>query len=201
MVDANIEFIATSGSDNYRDRYDNTRCLKLECSGSLEQKFRDFKVLEIDEWTETTPRKPMDGDLIPIIYSEKYDDYAKEILSKYYPEALEEPMKIDGEELAKRMGHRIENAVITSSGRVFGAIFFEDTEIEVYDVSSGESVKRQVKKNDILIDDSAQYLCSRSITIAHECVHSYLHREAYLFRQIIDSSIGYIQCQIDARNG
>lgn len=51
----------------------------------------------------------------------------------------------------------------------------------------------------MLVDDKVAYLRSfgsRNLTIAHECVHSYYHRKTFLFAQMINNDIHYIQCRV-----
>lgn len=52
----------------------------------------------------------------------------------------------------------------------------------------------------MLVDDKVAYLRSfgsRNLTIAHECVHSYYHRKTFLFAQMINNDIHYIQCRVN----
>lgn len=101
----------------------------------------------------------MSGDFVPIIRKEDYDEYAHEILDKFYfifhPEARVVPMAINTDELARNMGLNVINASITKDRSIFGQIFFSDTEVNLYDSTSGKIVKRKVSKNSIIVDDEA----------------------------------------------
>src|SRR5690606_3502562 len=135
-----------------------------------------------------------------------YEHYANEILEKYYypyyPEAKHKPERINTDELAKRMGLSVINTSISKSKSIFGQIFFADSEVKLYDKVKNLNVIKRVRKNTILVDNDAAFLYSfgsRSMTIAHECVHSYYHRKAFLFAKMFNNNLNYIQCQVDGK--
>ncbi len=174
------------------------------CSGSLDKKLNDFYIIGVDEFNKTKPKKPLSGDFVPYMKKIQYDDYANEILEKYYfkynPEARTNPMAIDVDELATRMGLTVQGTSISEDRSIFGQIFFADTEIDLFNADTSEYERKQISKNTVLVDDEATYLRSfgsRNMTIAHECVHSYYHRNAFLFAQMQTEDLRYIQCQVN----
>ncbi len=200
-VTANVEGI--SGKHHDRDSYSSRFWVMVYCSGSLDKKLNDFYIIGVDEFNKSTPKKPLTGDLVPYIPKSKYDEYANEMLEKYYfkfhPEAKTNPVPINVDELAKSMGLSVVNTSISRDRSIFGQIFFADTEVVIYNAEKSQSEKKLINKDTILVDDTAAYLRSygsRNMTIAHECVHSYYHRKAFLFAQMFNEKLHYIQCQV-----
>src|SRR5690606_33586335 len=90
----------------------------------------------------------------------------------------------------------------SSDNTIFGQIFFNDTEVQIYSRDRQLYEKRNFKKNTVLVDSNAAFLWSygsRNMTIAHECVHSYFHREAFLFAQMFDENLSSIQCHVNGK--
>ena len=77
----------------------------------LNEGIKDFSINEIDVYNNNYVGKENNlyEYLVPIIYKDQLDDIAKDFLNKYYPEALEEPIKINTEELANRVELSIEH--------------------------------------------------------------------------------------------
>jgi len=201
-VTANVEGVV--GKHHDRDSYSSRLWVMVSCSGSLDKKLTDFYIIGVDEFNKTSPKKPLSGDLVPFIPRSKYDDYANEILEMFYfphhPEAKKDPIPIDVDELAKRMGLSVINTSISENRGIFGQIFFADTEIVKYNAVTSQPEKRMIKKNTMLVDDEAAYLRSfgsRNMTVAHECVHSHYHRKAFLFARMFNENLRYIQCQVN----
>lgn len=201
-VTASVEGI--SGKYRDRDSYSSRFWVMVSCTGSLEKMLKDFYIIGVDKYSKTLPKKPLSGDLVPYISKNKYDDYANEILEKLYfphhPEAKKNPVSINVDELARRMGLSVINTSISENRSIFGQIFFADTEVVLYNSSISKSEKRQILKNTILVDDEAAYLRSygsRSMTVAHECVHAYYHRKAFLFAKMFNTDLRNIQCQVN----
>lgn len=197
-VDAEVEGVY--GKHHDHDCFNSHFWLLINCKGDLKNKLNDFKIVGIYEYDgKSKPKKPLSGDLVPIIKKEDYDTYATEILEKYYPEALNSAIRVDAEVLAKRMKLTIVEANITNDKSVFGQCFFNDTIEELYD-SEGNTYKQEIKKGTILVDSFATFLYSfgsRSMTIAHECVHAYYHGKAFMFAQLFDKDLKFIGCKVN----
>lgn len=201
-VTASVEGV--SGKHHDRDSYCSRTWVMVSCSGSLDKKLSDFYIIGVDEYNKSSPKKPLSGDLVPFIPRSKYDEYANEILEKFYfpynPEAKKDPAPINMDELANRMGLSVINTSISENRSIFGQIFFADTEVIIYNSSKSLNEKRLIKKNTMLVDDKAAYLRSfgsRNMTVAHECVHAYYHRKAFLFARMFNKNLRYIQCQVN----
>lgn len=171
----------------------------VSCKGKItDEGIKNFFILGTDEFNKTKLDKPLTHDLVPIITKEEYSKYAKEILSKFYPEALRRPTEIDVNKLASNMGLNIIETSLSKDNSIFGKIIFKECEIELYDPSIKKEFKKVIKENTILMDTTTTYMLSfgsKNMTIAHECVHFFLHRKAFLFAQLMNKEIKSIQCE------
>ncbi len=197
-VDVTCSFSGVYGRHRDIDRFSASFWVLVSCTGSMVDKLTTFKITSVEDYTRYHRSRPLNGDLVPIISKDKYDEYATELLSMYYPEALKSPIKIDVDLLANRMGLTVLNHSISLTKTVFGQIFFSDSNAAIYVNNEEKSI--HVKKNTIIVDDEASYLRSygsRNMTVAHECLHSYLHRPAFEFAKMINNDIHFIQCQVE----
>ncbi len=188
----------TAGKYHNHDSFDATFWINIYCKGSMNKGLDDFRIVNIEEFYKNRPTKPLSGDLVPIISKNQYDSYATDFLKKYYPEALIEPIEINVDELAKRMKLNVLNHSLSTTNTVFGQCYFSDAVATIYD--DGIEQEIPINKDTIIIDDEASFLRSygsRNMTVVHECVHSYLHRPAFEFAKLIDSSFNYIKCVVD----
>ena len=196
----NVDVEGVYGKYRDHDSFTSTFWLILYCKGSLDKKLEDFYIIDLEEYMPGRPTKPLTGDLIPYIYKEQYDDYSYEILNKYYPEAFDSVKKIDVDVLASRMGLKVINHSISKNRKVFGQLYFDDVSSILYDEKTEQNKKYSVKKNTLIVDTKATYLRAygcRNMTVAHECIHAYLHRKAFRFAQIVNEQLSYIQCGVD----
>lgn len=209
-VEVSVDVEGVSGKHHDRDLYNANIWVMVYCSGSLYKKLNDFRILGIEEFNKSKPKKPLSGDFVPYIKKSDYDQYANEILDKYYfnhhPEARTNPIPINVDELATNMGLSVCDTSISKNRSIFGQVFFADAEAKLFNPDKDLYEKRQIKKDTILVDSSAAYLRSfgsRNMTIAHECVHSYYHRHAFLFAQMFNEKLHFIQCQVNGvmKNG
>lgn len=203
-VEIDVEVEAVAGKHNDRDSYSSRTWVIVYCSGSLEKNLDDFRILGVEIFYKSKPNKPLSGEFVPYIKKSQYDDYANEILEKFYfkhyPNARENAEAIDVELLAKNMGLKIVTRTISKDGNVFGQIYFDDTTALLYNDEIETMEEVNISKNTMLVDENAAFLKSygsRNMTIAHECVHSYYHRKAFLFAKMFNNDLHYIECLID----
>lgn len=172
----------------------------LKCLGDLDSDLDDFTISSVTEYIDKNKQpKPMSDSLVPIIYKEQLESVATDFLRRHYPEALKNPMAIEPQVLAEKMGLRVEMREITKDFSVFGQIFFQDCEAEFYDKDSGEMVKTNVDARTIFVDPKAYFLRNLGLvnnTIVHECVHWDLHRKAFELERLYNSSATRIKCQV-----
>lgn len=200
-ISVDVNFTASYGK--YRDRDSdnaNNIWINVLCSGDLNNKFEKFRIIGVEEYVKSKPKKPLSGDFVPIISKKQYNDYAEDILEKYYPEALLKPMKIDPYILAKNMGLKTCETKITEDGSIFGLLFFADSQATLYNKKSFQFEPVKVPAKTIVVDPEANFLRSigsSNLTVAHECIHYVLHKKAFLFAQIFEESLSFIQCEVN----
>ena len=168
---------------------------------------KNIKIFSVEPYEKEKKNKPLNGDMVPIISAKEYEYYAKEIIRRYYGTNYDFSKPIKAEELAKRMGltiHKLHNGFCFEKDKaIFAQIYFEDCETSFYDKNKGIVVKKKIEANTILIDEYCQSMYSYGsidVTIAHECVHFYLHKKAYQFSKFInENDVSCISCFYDGR--
>ena len=198
LLEADFEIGET---DRHNDRFDEkTQWFKVSCTGDLSKNLSDFTISSIEEYYNKNKQlNPMSDSLVPIIKSEQLEAVAKEILEKYYREALYTPMAIDPTVLAERMGLTIHLKNITPDFSSFGQIFFTDCDAEYYDKDESEFKRMPVNKGAIFVDPDAFFLRnlgSVNNTIVHECVHWDLHRKAFELERLYNEEATQIKCLV-----
>lgn len=97
----------------------------ITASCDLNDGIKNFQILSIQIGDKLRPYSKKDSlteKLIPYIYKENYEIEAESFLSKYYPEALIDPIPIPMDEIIQNMGLRKMNAILDSN--VKGMITF-----------------------------------------------------------------------------
>ncbi len=122
--------------------------------------------------------------LVPRMSKSEFDDKATEILTEHCPEALDKPMAVPIEEIAKNRLHlAIQEHHLSEDLSILGQMCFTDGLVEVFDPATVEYREVFVQAGTMIIDPDT-YLKrnygSRRNTVAHECVHWLYHREYFL---------------------
>ncbi|WP_449460043.1 XRE family transcriptional regulator [Streptococcus suis] len=134
---------------------------------------------------------------VPYIKKADFDDLAQEFLSKYYPQALTTPMKIDVREVASAMELTIIETKLSSDFSIFGKMVFKDTEIDTYD-QKNQLVKRTINKGTICADEEVSLKRNQGSlnnTIIHECVHWEFHRIYHEIQMLLDDNHDSVSCR------
>ncbi len=177
--------------------------LSVSCEAAVtEGGFKDFRIANVDEYSRAVFKRPVSGDLVPFIKKCDYGKAAEDILRRYYPESLITPMPIDPLVLARKMGLNVINRNISEDGSVFGEFFFSPSEASFFSKAEGKAIQESIPANTIVVDESVNSVYSfgcKNITIAHECVHAALHKEAFVFAKAMDKSFHAIECLRDGR--
>ncbi|VIG16564.1 Uncharacterised protein [Clostridioides difficile] len=195
------------GDYHYDDCDERTFWLMLNCRGDIEKEFADFEILDYEAYSgKNRIENPMDDSLVPYIPYERMEQEAETFLKRNYPDALRVPFRgqapvwVDSTKLAEKMGLQIQSRRIKADSSVYGQIYFEDTEVELFDNEMGEDIKAHIAGKTILVDP-AMYLLrnlgSVNNTIIHECVHWDKHRKAFRLEQIFNDSISCISCEVE----
>lgn len=164
--------------------------MTVTCSAKIGDELTDLKIKNIYQYDQYAQKRPLNGDLIPVIGADEYEKYAREILKKYYPEALANPKKFDISKLPGKMGLRIQYVCLSPDKSIFGRIVIDETVVKLYDYDPEtglfEPKEEKIPGNTILIDinTALDVYGSENITVAHECVHFFLHKKAVKFAKM-----------------
>jgi len=138
-----------------------------------------------------------DASFVPVnVFRDNYDEVGADFLKHYgYEQALTTPMPVPIFVIArKRMGLDVNTTQQLSQNRdILGTIAFEEGEVEVYDPGTKRSIAFGVKRGTVLIDCTINHKGRESNTMAHECVHWFLHRYYFdnLRKKMADSDIAF----------
>lgn len=139
--------------------------------------------------------------LVPYIPPAEYDKVAQEFLEKYYPQALNTPMPVPIEDIAKNeMGLDVRYVCLSEEQDIYGMTIFTDGVVEIYDPIEGLYDTQFFKSKTLLIDPETVKKTNsgcKNNTIAHECVHWYKHRLYYKRQQFtLPRYAKYCKCRI-----
>lgn len=138
-----------------------------------------------------------------------YIRMTQKMLSAVYPEALEEPTKIDGDLLVERLSDYLEHKYHGMTVRlreeclgmncgIIGQIIYADTIM-----TDGCGMPLELKAGDILINlDEIHRPSDRLATIAHECIHVFMDTPFFLLQMMagtppafLDRSIKWLKAE------
>lgn len=138
--------------------------------------------------------------LVPRMYKSEFDVKAAEILAEHCPEALEKPMPVPIEEIARDKLHLlIKEFHLSEDLSILGQMCFTDGLVEIYDPSEDEYREVFVKAKTMIIDPDTylkRNFGSRRNTVAHECVHWIYHRN-YFLAEAKDESFKDVWTDVD----
>lgn len=205
-VAISIWFETRDGDHHYDDYDENIVWMMAHCRGNLDKNLEDFEILKVSKYNgKNHVKDPMDDSLVPVIPKEKLEEVATEFLRDNFPEALRVPQRgqppiwVDPTTLADHMGLTIKSQRIRKDASVFGQIYFDDTDTEMYDENLDEDITVRIEGRTIVVDPKMyllRNLGSINNTIVHECVHWYKHRKAFRLEQLFNADAAYISCEI-----
>ena len=119
--------------------------------------------------------------LVPNIYKKDFDSLATDFLKKYYPQALKNPVPVPIKEIAeKRMGLKvITKYSLSDDFSILGQICCTSGLAAIYDADKKKYKDLKVRRGTMFIDPDVITLRNEGCfnnTIAHECVHWWIHR-------------------------
>ncbi len=205
-VAVSIWFEVQEGDYHYDNYDENIVWIMVHCRGDLDCNLNDFEILSVSKYNgKSRVKEPMDDSLVPIIPYERLEDVATEFLRDNFPEALstsakdQVPVWVDPMAIASKMELTVMNQRIRKDASVFGQIYFDDTDTEMYDVNADENVPTHIKRGTIVVDPQMyllRNLGSINNTIIHECVHWYKHRKAFKLEQLFNAEASHISCEV-----
>lgn len=199
--------IAVSSADHHKDVDDECyQWLRISCEGDLAKGLDDWEIKNIVLYSkQKMPENSMSDALVPEIRTDQYEAAATDFLKKHYPEALrvtkvgEPPVFVDPEVLAKRLGLTVYTHRIREDGSVFGQLFFDESDAEMYDATEEKTVSVHVPAQSIIVDPQMyllRNLGSANNTIVHECVHWVKHRKVFLLEKLYNDQAHGITCEV-----
>ena len=140
--------------------------------------------------------------LVPYIPPAEYDKIANEFLEQYCPDALNKPMPVPIENIARNgLGLDVQYICLSEEFDIYGMTIFTDGVVEVYDPTEGLYDTKLFKAKTMLIDPEAVQKTNtgcRNNTIAHECVHWFKHRYYYKMQKFsLPRYAKYCKCRVD----
>jgi hypothetical protein len=145
------------------------------------------------------------GNLVPVIRKSEFDNEATSFLGKYCPEALEVPMAVPIEMVAKnRMNLKLLTYHLTEDFSIFGQMCFTGGLAEIYNKDEDEYCEIKVDSGTMIIDPDTFFernLGCINNTIAHECFHWHRHRNYHFMQNILYSKQSVAcRCSADAKD-
>ncbi len=194
--------------DEYRGDMscETSQWLIVSCEAIITDKLDSLKVSSVKPWSRDS--KPSSNgiaaskSIVPIIYRKDLDKEAMAFLEKYYPEALEEPMRVPIEDIAKDKLHLnvVQGYRITDDFSIFGQICFSPGKVKIYDLFKTSEKEEEVPRGTILIDAYTYWQRNSGCvnnTIAHEVYHWHRHRLYAAIKSILRSE-KFIACRCPA---
>lgn len=160
--------------------------IRLYCEGDLSCGLDDWTINKIEPYNKhNAPANSLSDALVPYIPYDQLDKVATEFLREHYPAALkvtpygQPSISVDPVALAKSLRLTIRQQRIREDASVFGQIYFEETDADMYDANLGKVVPVHIDAKTIVVDPQMyllRNLGSVNNTIIHECVHWVKHR-------------------------
>lgn len=199
-VAVEVEFSIGEGDYHYDNDFEGKDWLMISCEGDLDKDLKDFTITDVNHYDGKSRRQdPLSDALVPYIKKTDLDRASEEILKKYCPKALLQPMAIDPYELAEKMGLTVRMEYITKDGSIFGRTFFYDCNAELYNPDTDEMYTVPVKAGTIMVDKKAYFMYAVGAshnTIVHECVHWEKHKKPIALARLYNNSLSSIGCEV-----
>ena len=173
--------------------------LILEYIATPVKEFSDLEIQDVYPEDFEPPLKfPLTSQLVPFFPYNELESIAEQILSVYYPEAMDGSCRVDIQELARRAGLRICWGKFDRDD-LHGIIYFKDCKRRCYD--SIEALRTLPEPNTTVTNGTAlinaslysSHNHSRAWTaISHEVIHWLLDRKAMYMRMLLYGSKPYL---------
>ncbi|MFQ3550199.1 MAG: hypothetical protein SNJ70_10670 [Armatimonadota bacterium] len=126
IVAAEVKIAETVKRDRRTD--ETEQWFIISCNAELNNGINNFNIKRVAVYNNDRSNLKLRSSesLIPIIKKEELDFVAEVFLKKYFPEALEKPMKVLPQIIVERMGLELLEMNITKSSKAFGQIVFDD---------------------------------------------------------------------------
>jgi predicted metal-dependent hydrolase/DNA-binding Xre family transcriptional regulator len=199
ITSCDVEMPSLSKKGHFTERW-----LRIRCQVTLGIELSGFRILNIGNCNpqEESDNDRLSGELVPIISRDEFESEAEKFLLRYYPNALQHPMRVPIDKIASAMGlNTIEDAPLSDELTYFGTIVFDDGNI--LDRHHKITI-RNAKRGTVYLDPRVTYersIGTKRTTLAHECFHWHRHQPYHALMKMIGANddLGRaIQCQIAA---
>ncbi|MBR5945039.1 MAG: hypothetical protein IKZ94_08850 [Lachnospiraceae bacterium] len=166
----------------------------------LQDGLKDASVTKVEEYSKPIfdKDKSLSQNLLHYFYEEDIEKHAEDFLLNHFPRALNEPMPLPVEEIAKNMGMEIYYAPLGES--IFGKTYFGTETVTVYTDMFGTDTKEiSTRPGTMLINLDVYFMYNIGTvnnTIIHECVHWDKHRKAFELQKLLDTGNKSITCEV-----
>lgn len=198
---AELTYFDHIGQEEYKE--DLSQWFRLRTSTDLSPtnlSFNDFEFAAVYEKLEKPPGRSLDDYLVPYTSSLLLDSEGTDLLTLYYPQALDSPCRVTGEELARRMKLNVKYCRLAEDSAIRGQMYFEERIITVFD-SQNRKCRKKIAANTIIVDVSAivddELNFRKELlddTVIHECYHADRHRLFYLGQRLYNEDIRCLSC-------
>ena len=187
-------------SDHLRQWY---RVRTYSVLAPFSRSFNNLDCIMIYDRYQSPPGMALDEYLVPYIRNETLDDAGEDVLRIFFPEALDTPCRVDGEQLAAKMRLSVRYYRLTLDCDIRGQMYYEKRAINVLG-KNGRARRVTIPANTILVD---LYSCTNedgsiskeklNDTVIHECFHAYKHRLFYLGQRLYSEKLRCLSCSAD----
>ncbi|HRV73278.1 MAG TPA: hypothetical protein P5116_05330 [Eubacteriales bacterium] len=191
---------------HYDNSEEKTIWMMVKCLGNLERRLDDYAIFDYSAYNgKSRAQNPLDDSLVPYIAYDQLEKAAYDFLTRHFPEALaitptgKPPIWVDPSVLAARLGLTVKTQRIREDATVFGQIFFENTDVALFDAETGGDIETNIPEKTILVDPMMyllRNLGSVNNTIIHECVHWDKHRKAFALEMLFNPDASFISCEV-----
>ena len=141
---------------------------------------------------------------VPLIPKADFDDIAEGFLEQYDPESLVYPQPVPVRTIAVRgMGLKLIGEYrLSEDGIIQGMTCFGDGVVDIWDPEEEEYRALRVTSGTVLYDPDAVAMWldgALKLTLCHECMHWYLHRQVHFRRLAEEQRAASVACRCSVR--
>lgn len=199
IIEAEIAISETVRRNQEKDS--DSQWFRVSCSGDLNGGLKNFEIEGVTVYNpgRDKSKTALTDSLVPYMHRRDLDAEATTFLEKHFPDALDTPMPLPVETVVKNMGLSLYQRQLSKNHTIFGQIYFDTCQTQLYDENSGHYIPATVEAKTILYDPDVYFLrnlgCVRN-TIIHECVHWDLHRKAFELQKLYNETSCTIRCNV-----
>ena len=197
VVDATCDLTFSGSHNDNNARME--KWLTFHCQGDLADGLCHCRINEPEEWQRHSHEKGhLSDNLVPYMYGQRdYENEACDFLQSIgYGNAVNNPTRIDPENVAKKVGTTVKSIHITNDCHVFGRVFMVETDTDYYEPEDNNYHFVHVKPGTIFIDPKAVLVLGEggnNNSIIHECFHYYKYKKAFMFAKLVNPELTNVE--------